>query len=180
VPYDFDNPPQPLFPGALWPLDGSRDARFKNAPLSLGPTQPTSVEQAPFGSADSAFGYDAPSTSSTEQGGRDGAFDDLESNNPLPKLAYSLAPRNPAAGLIEQFLIPQVCRPTPTNFFPLDKCLDTCAMGSPGLMELFCRTYTPEGTRNRARCWKGVNDLEAGDIPSCQNRCRAIAKNWGR
>ena len=77
-------------------------------------------------------------------------------------------------------LFPGVCRPAPTNLFPFEKCLDYCAMGSPQLMEIFCRTYTQEGTPNRERCWEAANDLRAGNEESCKNRCRAIQENWGK
>lgn len=81
---------------------------------------------------------------------------------------------------LRDLLFPGVCRPTPTNLFPLEKCLDYCAMGSPELMEIFCRTYTQEGSANRERCWQAANDLRAGNEESCKNRCRAIQTNWGK
>jgi hypothetical protein len=81
---------------------------------------------------------------------------------------------------LRDFLLRRECRPSPTMFFPLGRCLDYCEMGNPGLMAAFCRQYTREGTPNRERCWRAVSDLEAGDVSSCKNDCHAIAKNWGR
>jgi RHS repeat-associated protein len=79
---------------------------------------------------------------------------------------------------LRDLLFPRVCRPAPTNFFPVGKCLDACSTGSAPFMEVFCRHYTREGTKNRSLCWQGAEDLQAGDVSSCQNRCRAIANNW--
>jgi hypothetical protein len=65
----------------------------------------------------------------------------------------------------------------PTKPFDLNRCLDICATGNVSEMEKFCRGHTPEGTAQRALCWRGVSDLEAGDTASCENRCRGIANN---
>jgi RHS repeat-associated protein len=67
----------------------------------------------------------------------------------------------------------------PFPLFPLSKCLDYCVMGSPEQMLKFCQKYTVPGTRNAQRCFSAVTDLEAGDSPSCENKCRAISENWG-
>jgi hypothetical protein len=76
-------------------------------------------------------------------------------------------------GLIRQFS-------PPAMLFPVNKCLDYCAMGSPELMETFCRQHTVAGTLDRKRCWEAVSDLEAGDTASCGSKCLAIANNWGK
>jgi hypothetical protein len=69
-------------------------------------------------------------------------------------------------------------KPAPSMLFPVEKCLDTCEMGSPEAMAKFCRGYAYPGTPNARRCWEGVQDLEAGNIGACQGRCRAIQHNW--
>lgn len=82
--------------------------------------------------------------------------------------------------LPRQGRLPQQAAEAPTMLFPLGRCLDICETGKPSLMEDFCKAYTKRGTHNRERCWSAVLDLEAGDVQSCKNQCRAIHENWGR
>lgn len=131
-------------------------------------TKPTPVASSRY-----SFGYDDPIVQL-------GSPPEPSVSSATDRLAQTEAPQQSHDTLsrLRDLFLPQVCRPTPTNFFPVGRCLDACATASPDYMELFCRMYTQEGTKNRSLCWQAVQDLRAEDIESCKNRCRAIANNW--